>query len=667
MKRSSKEAILTLMPPALIILCSMIIAVCWVFTVPILQSPDEDSHADYVFSLYSKKRLIQNREAPLAACSHPYLQYLFEVTDGQAIKCGNYIQLPLHYGEKEFFNKLDKQAPKDREVKYLDKNPVMVAVSPVGYYALVATVLNIISFLNRDLSFLFFSARMISVFLLGIGLFFSYKTMRELPLSKLKANLVLAAIGFFPLTSFVNSYIQPDSLSFCLLSISFYFCLKLKNSLNIKLSNLLLLGLSLALLLVTKYQFFLCAAVPILLLLVSKLKINRSPVSSYIFSLGILLISCLITGAIQLWVSWGNQLPPRDAHHWHWLPVISSFKEAYTGGLTKFCEYAWHTLNIASYFVYNKDGHVFQSFWGAFGHNFSVPLIMFSPDINNALRQIISLLTSAIIVFTLITLFRIFLTIIKLIRKKHVWLALCLIASNPLANSYFLFIIIISTVYIIFFPSFRGQGRHWFPLILPIFLNAAIFAPRVIPSVRLRKIIFFSISIGWLAYSIIGNYFALNCIHKKYYRQQKTELINFKDLKFSSRKVPCTVLSEEYLERYPSFTIHPFHDLNSLVMPEGSDFFLLGWSNPSQAKPSSIFLVLDNSKAYPATYGPSSEWEKGKEFGLFPGCNFDELIPAKDLPPGEHTVSLKVLLQDKHTFCNTGNDIKVTVQKDFKL
>lgn len=95
--------------PAIIIFVAMLLASYWVFLMPIFQSPDEDYHADYLFRLYSAGRLVRGNEAPLAACSHPFVIYLLKATNGQAVKYNQVAKMPEGYGTKEFFKSLTQK------------------------------------------------------------------------------------------------------------------------------------------------------------------------------------------------------------------------------------------------------------------------------------------------------------------------------------------------------------------------------------------------------------------------------------------------------------------------------------------------------------------------------------------------------------------------------
>src|SRR5215207_3934761 len=53
------------------ILLASVLSLLWVYKVPPLQNPDETSHIDYVFGIYSAGRLLNVRTPPSAWNVHP--------------------------------------------------------------------------------------------------------------------------------------------------------------------------------------------------------------------------------------------------------------------------------------------------------------------------------------------------------------------------------------------------------------------------------------------------------------------------------------------------------------------------------------------------------------------------------------------------------------------
>lgn len=640
----------------------MALAAYWVFLVPMLQAPDEDCHADYAFTLYSKKKLIQGAEAPLAGCSHPYVKHLFEQTNGQAIKVTAFGKLPAAYGTKEFFQDLDLNTPAEQICLQTKTNPVLMSINPVGYYALLAAWLNLLSCFNNHLTFLFFSARLFSVILLGCGLAFSYLSMRELGLSYLRASLTLMAIAFFPMVTFVGSYIQPDNLSFALVSACFWLSLRWRNKFTDKVPWLL--ALTMALLLLTKYQFFFAVAIAVIAMIISKCIYLKFSISKIFSILAILLIPSAAFAILQAWISWGCHLPDPDSQHFYWFTNDRVFKDTLNQNASVLISHIFNALLHGFRSMYCAGGQAFTTFWGCFGH-LDVPLIIYSPAITPTLQIIISWLTKVIILMTLASLAKILLRLFNIARKGHWQRALYMACSNPIINSYFLFTFFIFSFFVISYPTFAGQGRNWFPLILAIFLAASIFAPSVFNARAIKQQMFFLITFIWLCYSLIGSYAAPGCIYKKYYPKAISTELNIQSLKPAFLDTSDFITWLQYVDRYPSFNIHPKHDLNSLVVPKGKDIWVQGWAAdlPTDSLANSVWLCIDQANYYRATYGLQSQdaIEKTKKNKyLFSG--FAALIATKDFSKGTHMLTVKIVSRDGHLLYNTKQEIKIVIE-----
>ena len=668
---------------ASIIFCSMLLASYWVFLIPIFQSPDEECHADYIFTLYSRKKLFQATEAPLVVLSHPYMRYLVERTNDQALKLTRFAQLPANYGSQEFFKNINDNAPQESSCTAIKTNPVLVAVNPAVYYVIVAAWLRLLSVFNNSLTFLYFSARFLSVILLGSGLLFSYLTMRELGISAWRSALILAAIGFFPLVSFIGSYIQPDNLSFAVISLGFFLSLYWRNRINksncksqdttigstINIKNLFktttklwfslfLLGLAMALLLV-KYQFFCCVGISVLAMILTKcihLKISPRKIAIIFF---ILLFPSIIIGAIQMWVSWHSHLPPQDNQHWHWFPVTTTFEKVLHSGWIAFFSHVLGALLHAYQGMFSITGRPFVSFWGLFGH-LLIPLVIISRTITEVIKIIIICLTYIIILLTLASLLKIFISLFRLIKKGRFFHAIYIASSNPVLNSYFLFILFWYLFYVLVEPSFEGQGRQWLPIILGIFINATYFAPHIFASKVVRQRTFFILTISWLCYSLVGAYWAIQCVHKRYYAKKQELAIDLTCLKPAYINVPNFINWLEYLDHCPTFDLHPRHNINYLVVPKGEFIWIQGWAADLKVhvNASAVFLFIDNDKIYRAAYGLGDEADKTE----YPFSGFGTMIPTTDLPIGNHYLTMKFVSADKKLLYSTNQKIKITIK-----
>src|SRR5262249_13081844 len=150
---------------------------------------------------------------------------------------------------------------------------------------------------SARLTVLFFGARIFSVLLLIPSLLLAYAVARELRFTKKRALLFTSIVGFFPLTTFVSSYVQPDNLSFTAVMLWCYLALLVRRKPG-QVRPVALLGLALALLLATKYHFYLAVLVPVLAMLVSD-RLLRSWRPSWMRTLALLLLPSLVVGAVE--------------------------------------------------------------------------------------------------------------------------------------------------------------------------------------------------------------------------------------------------------------------------------------------------------------------------------------------------------------------------------
>jgi hypothetical protein len=650
--------------PLIVIFCSLLLSSYWVYLIPMLQAPDEEHHADYVFTLFTKGRLIRAKEAPLVGCSHPFVRHLITATNEMAVKNSTYIKMPEYYGTPQFFNYIDHNVPNKDACERTATNPFVVAMYPFLYYALTAIYLSLLSHINNNLSFLFFAARFLSVILLGCGLTLAYLIMRELKLSNIKSLLLLAAIGFFPMVTMVGSYIQPDNLTFVAVNACLFFALRWRNimsqrpmiSYTIHKDRVLWwLAASIAVLSLTKYQFFWCTGIALVAMVVAVAIRSKIPVKSVAAILFLLFSPAMIVNLPQLWIFWHCHLPVLEHH---WFPDDAEFRSSFKLGWQPFIEHIRQAFCNEYQSIYWVDGSAFNGFWGKFGWNMSdVPLVIFSPALNNALRIFIALVTNIILLFTLAGLVKIILILCRLLKQNHIKNALYIAFSNPVMNSYFLLVIFFLLLKIMAYPYFFEQGRHWFPLIVAVLLSATCFAPRLFTRRLLREKLFYLIIGSWLCYSIVGSYYSIGCVHKRYYESETDSQINIGQLIPVKSYAACHIDSCDFLDQFTSFESHP----NQLMIPKNAYFIVRGWAfdGAANAPASGVVLYVDNEKMYQPKYGARRDFIAE----LFHNSNclfsgFDAFIPTKDLPPGWHSVSMKVVSHDKKLLYDTAVNIK---------
>lgn len=496
---------------ALIVSAAAGLSLAWVFVVPIFQSPDEPQHLDYALCLYEHRRpfrandLTPIRDKPeyqnyyglkyICYFLHPYTTYLIGRAEQTAISFNPEAKMPPGYGSRAYFQALDREVPSRKHLQ-MPVPPSLAWGYPCGYYALLALWIGLIRVFSHSLVWTFFGARIFSVMLLVVSLLASYGTLRELRYRRRFALLLTACIGMFPLTSFVSSYVQPDNLSFTLVSLVFYGAVRLRREPDsVRVAGWL--GATLGALLITKPHYLACVLVPVLALALVELLRRQCPWWRRLAVGMLLLIPSLLTGWFYLWVIWGSGYDPVPAvHEGPWLlrgldGLQKAFHDFYAG------------------FSHN-------SFWGLFGW-VDTPLVIRSKTTTAILKAIILVVGWVVLALTLLRLEQVTSRLIGLVRRGRARTALRLLVSNPPINAYFLFTALMFYLHIRTNNFFCAQGRNWFPLLLPIFLTAVAYAPRALTLRRARTSFAAALLAGLVVYAGAGSYYGIKSITERYY------------------------------------------------------------------------------------------------------------------------------------------------------
>jgi 4-amino-4-deoxy-L-arabinose transferase-like glycosyltransferase len=493
---------------AAIVLGAAALAVRWVFLVPIYQSPDEPLHLDYALCLHAHGGLFRAADSPAPRRNnsgenvfthdylHPYTNYLMERSGAGPIVFNVPAKVAPDYGTDTFFERLDADAVPWNEAEVREA-PILFRMYPFGYYALLAVWVNGLQQLNARLSFVFFGARLLSVLMLAGTLLLSYGTLRALRQPRTTSLLVTAVVGFFPLSSFIASYIQPDNLSWLLVSACFYLSLQVRRQPE-RWVNQALLGLAFGALLVTKVHYFLVVALPIAGLLAGELW--WSPVNSRnrrLAAAALLAVPSLATGVLYAWTQAGiqhaMQPPARQQHALLHLLV-------------------WTKKAFRDYYV----GLTHKSFWGTFGW-LDTPLVFYNDALTQVMRHSLVVVGLVFLVLTLVRGQQVAGVLLRLARRGHWRLAWRVTFSNPLLNSYFLFTALMFVLYVRLENAFGGQGRNWLPFLLPFVLTGLVYVPKVFRTRRRRALCTATVLAALLAFDGFGSYYALASIARRYY------------------------------------------------------------------------------------------------------------------------------------------------------
>jgi hypothetical protein len=521
-KRLAEKAIPFVL--AAIILAAVSLALYWVFLVPMLQAPDEPIHLHTAFNVYSAGKLVSVRE-PLhswnsdLAGDHVYITYLEKATNAQSFVFHYSVKVPPDYGTRDYYAALDRNAPTEDSGDLEGKSRVqygLLTVYPCGYYAALAGWLRIASIFTKRVTSLFFAARMFSVFLLAISLSLMYFTLRELKLGSGLALMLTAIVGFFPMTTFVSSYAQADNLTLTMVMLCCYLALRVKRSFGTK-SLMILLGLALGTLYLTKYHFF-AAVFPAVIGLVAAENLLRRGRVGWLKLFTILLIPVLVAILIQTWITWGA-----DPHMVVPNPSMAhvGLNQALAHGRVATARYLVEGVGLGfSNFYLNGHtaltGSTFNSFWGDFGWT-DAPLVIFSPWKTNIIRNFIAIACVAVFVLTIVRIGQVILRVWRVAKRGRRRRALSILFSNPLLNGYFIFTVMMFGLFMVVRRSFAPQGRNWFPFILAIFLNAVAHAPKALGRRRVSTLVSGALFAGLALYCILGSCYAIPSIVNRYY------------------------------------------------------------------------------------------------------------------------------------------------------
>jgi hypothetical protein len=469
----------------------------WVFLVPIYQAPDEPEHLDYALAINARRGLFlaQNttfRDLPGAV--HPYTFYLGRRARTAEVAFNPSAKMPAGYGTRAFYAALDRDAPPPDALP-IDRPSQLAAVYPFGYYALLAGWIELVRGWQDGVVAVFFGARVFSVLLLCTSLLLSYGTARLLNFRPGFCLLVTACLGTFPLTSFVASYVQPDNLSFTLVSLCFYLALRARRD-SCGGRSLGLLGLALGGLLVTKLHFWLCVAVPVLAMLAVEIGSLPRARRRWLRALLLLLLPSAALGAAYGWTvrGTGNYFLPPAADSDRLAYLIESFAKA-----------------VRDFY----GGSTHKSFWGTFGW-LDTPLTFGGPRATAVVGLVLHVFAWAGLALTLWRLRRVAWGLVRVACKGKPRFALRAALSNPVLNSYFVFTALMLYLYVRTDNRIGAQGRNWLPMLLPIFLVGLVYAPKGLPR-RLQRACVGVAAAGLLLYGLAGNYCARMTIRERYY------------------------------------------------------------------------------------------------------------------------------------------------------
>jgi 4-amino-4-deoxy-L-arabinose transferase-like glycosyltransferase len=626
---------------AAIIAAATAIAVAWALTVPIFQSPDEELHFDYALDIYSAHGLLNGRDRALESApvglTHPLSRYLQQRTGFLSVRFHDWVKAPPGYGTAAYYASLDADAP-PADMGPPHEDPYLLARYPFGYYALVAAWIALLDPFTKSAVALFFWARLFSVVMQAPSLLLTYAIGRELRLRRAASLLMTALVAFLPLNAFVSSYVQPDNLARLLVAAALYAALIVRRKPRNQLA-IALLGISLGSLLVTKYQFYVCVLLPVLLMLAV-----RAGHGSWLRwkPLMLFVAPSLLLGAVQLWVSLGSHATYIGSQsvesQWNFASLIGAFDK----GPLQFAGYLASML-IVMFIDFYFLGVTNSGFWVVFGWQ-DVRLSFGPPLLDLAIRAVIAMATLFVLLLALIRLRQVIRGLVGLSRRRGWRIAVAVAGSNPVLNSYFAFAAFMGGLYVVTGDSFGAQGRNWFPFLLSAFLVPYVYAPKSITQPRLRCWFPTVVVAAIAVFCVAGGAVALPALRHRYYGNGR-EVASVQLPALTGRAGAVSAGIDRITPPVQPVPPPP------VVVSAGGTVAVSGWAvAPGDAPAAAVFVCVDGIENHQAVYGDESPAALQRLGSRQTRAGFDTIFSTRGLPPGQHQITIKVVTPDRSSF-----------------
>lgn len=623
-----------------VILLAGLCSASWAFLVPIFQAPDEPAHFDYAISMYSTGHLVRLADGRPDWIVSPYTRYLIRIADFDRIVGKSSMRVAPGYGSAAYFARLDAGAPSPAAAQPAhDRISYIAPLYPFGFYALEALWMRGISSLTQSLSAVFFGARLLCVLLMMAGLYFNYRTALNLGIGRWTSVAVVAAIGFFPLTSFVSSYVQPDNLAYMLVSAVLFFATELRAN-RIPAGSVAALGIALGLLAITKYQFFLAVAIAVVPLLAVRALRSARPAAVSLYAAMALAIPTALLLAVQKYVvdrSSATGTTPT-------MITLGPFHDALAAGAGATLHYL-ATTSLAAFADFFIWGGCVATFWQVIGW-VDTPIVIGNPSVESWIRAGIGLVSSAVAIALVFRLGRDLVRLAGTARRGRFAAVARAATSDAVLNSYLCFFAIMLALYVVSHNAYGAEGRQWYPFIFAAFLCLVWYAPRAL--VRRHQVLSGVLAGCLLIYSLVAASYAMADLRTRYYGPQTDRYV--------AVDPPAAFVAVPTFGRLWPIGDAAYHVSDGSVRftyPRGSKLSVVGAaiSPESQVEPSEIGVMLDGRHALPVLAKQYAFMIAEATHNVADGYRaFYANVETSDLAEGAHTVTAYALLPGRRNF-----------------
>jgi len=484
----------------LVVAIAMALAATWAVRAPFFLQPDERAHLDYALGFFDAGRPFKTRPATPGIGMTAQEHYIDAQIGFRRLRYDPTARVRRDYGSPAFVADFDAHAPRpsDRAPQPGSRLPYISFLYPALYYALVASAMRLADVLThgslwRDL----LAARAVGVLLLGLTLVIAAQVFRMVRFSRLQTVLALICVGWFPLASWVAGYVQPDNLSFALVTVSLWLGLRWQKW--GRLSDAAALSVALGLLFLTKQHYGLCYWLGVLLLAVPRLLAGR--VRNAAAAAAVL----LVVPALCFKASFYATYSPGLAY------AASSFSKA---GATLGPEHlrvlmAGFGDGIQSAFL---GGDSFTDYWSRFGERGET---LFPGAFGSVVRAAVVVAMLALFTLVAANQLRILRRIASVVRYRSVPAGVRLVTGSLFWNVYVLTALLLIFAFVQSNELIWLEGRYWLPLIVPMLVLSASYANGF--SRRLRPALRYGFLGALAAFCVLAGASGIAAIDRAYY------------------------------------------------------------------------------------------------------------------------------------------------------
>jgi hypothetical protein len=491
---------------ATIVLCATVLCGFWALRVPLFQEPDEVAHADAAFAYFDAGRPFVVRHPTITNFVTPQLRYLMKATEYRRLRYNNHAAVAKGYGTGEYFRALDANAPQPSNATPGVGAPVPYALAfyPSPYYYAVALAMRAgWAAFDHSLSAAIFAGRFLNVAMLAATLALAYAVLAEMPFTSAQRLMLLAGVAFFPLSTWMGGYVQPDNQSALLMTATLLAALALRKR-PASLARVAFYALAASALGVTKLQYAVVAIVAFGFAF--RGAFDREPVP--------IRLRALVCGvAIPLIAAFCGR---------HLSPIGRLY--APPGGTAFASVGIVERLRIATYDVLHSatatllGGQTFGGFWFHFGLRSGGVFPQATTGVVTVVLVALTILTFAA---WCVAQRRLVLRLRPIAARYGAGRAWGFFGTDPALNAYVLLTALLLSLSTFTNGDLLLQGRYWYPVLLPIAIVSVRSFGGAVP--RANRRLATSIACAfWLCYSALAAPCAVVAMNRSFYHASDT-------------------------------------------------------------------------------------------------------------------------------------------------